>query len=218
MENWENKILADKLNGIEGLPAGYQPNLEAKWDILQSGLPKEKAGVNRYLLAALLLLLLGSGALLWTLTGTGPETGSLATRPSSPGLIKQTADPVLSIDPAPVTVSRIEKKSMKAKALKPAKPKDSVNNALPVLLTTVPNQIDSIVTPPGFTETAVPLTVASKKNKKKVFQRDFSGITAAPDTEQTKTASQEFSIRFKLPSLKRQYSGELPAFRIKQNL
>ncbi|MBK7570336.1 MAG: hypothetical protein IPI10_01465 [Bacteroidetes bacterium] len=36
MENKENKLIADKINSLDKLPQGYNPNLDAKWALLQS--------------------------------------------------------------------------------------------------------------------------------------------------------------------------------------
>ncbi|MFZ7143784.1 MAG: hypothetical protein ACO1G6_00455 [Bacteroidota bacterium] len=61
MENRENKLIADKINSLENLPEGYNPNLEAKWALLQSE-EKESKGIiyffskNRLKIAAIFLI------------------------------------------------------------------------------------------------------------------------------------------------------------------
>ena len=45
MESWENKIIKDKLDGLQQLPAGYLPDLSSKWEIIEAGLPLKKQAV-----------------------------------------------------------------------------------------------------------------------------------------------------------------------------
>ena len=61
MDNREHKIIADKLNGLQELPAGYSPNLASKWEIISQSLSKKDRGnaVKKWRLGLLLLLLLG---------------------------------------------------------------------------------------------------------------------------------------------------------------
>lgn len=44
MEMQENKIIREKLEGLQGLPAGYQPSLESKWALIEAGLDEKKKG------------------------------------------------------------------------------------------------------------------------------------------------------------------------------
>lgn len=75
MEQPENKIIADKINSLNGLPEGYQPNLDAKWALLQN--EGKKKGVIFFMngtalsrVAAVILLLILSSFLFWNFSKT----------------------------------------------------------------------------------------------------------------------------------------------------
>lgn len=58
MDNWENNLIAKKLNSLLDLPEGYAPNLASKWEIIEAGRPKEKriAPLFKWHIAAALII------------------------------------------------------------------------------------------------------------------------------------------------------------------
>lgn len=34
----EDKIIGQKINSLDSLPHGYEPNLESKWNVIEAGL------------------------------------------------------------------------------------------------------------------------------------------------------------------------------------
>lgn len=66
MENRENKIIQNKINSMDQLPEGYEPNLHAKWALLEDSLNEKKSAVvwvnYKWLgIAAVLLILFSTG-------------------------------------------------------------------------------------------------------------------------------------------------------------
>jgi len=67
MEIQEDNIIKQKVNSLDGLPEGYEPNLESKWNIIETGLDENKRkkkiiGWYRIAIAAMLLII-GGGSL-----------------------------------------------------------------------------------------------------------------------------------------------------------
>lgn len=66
MESVEDKVIKQKINSVTELPAGYNPNLQSKWELLQAGLePRKKRSLLFYVsgaaVAAMLLMIGGAG-------------------------------------------------------------------------------------------------------------------------------------------------------------
>ena len=68
MEMLEDKIIKQKLDSLEKLPEGYEPNLESKWNLIETGLDegnKKKVAIIWYRIAiAAMLLMIGGGSLM----------------------------------------------------------------------------------------------------------------------------------------------------------
>ncbi len=85
MEQQDDKIIRDKLNTLDTLDAGYEPNLESKWSVLEAGLKKEEKGrrivlLHRIAIAAAILIL-GTGAwLLLKVNSVNNEENKFAVR------------------------------------------------------------------------------------------------------------------------------------------
>jgi hypothetical protein len=114
MEAWENKIIADKMHSLQDLPEDYQPNLDAKWSILEAGLPasKRKTGfLFRYAAAAILLL--GSFGLLWKFYPAKKVPGQEVVTRSVPVAIKSEKPAVA------ITIQPVRKSPAGIKKIKP---------------------------------------------------------------------------------------------------
>jgi hypothetical protein len=208
MENWENKILADKLNSLQKLPAGYAPNLSSKWEIVEAGLPNGNKRrviplLIRWSVAAAILL---GAFFIWVNDSQIPTGAALAS--IQPGR----AIPIV-IPSQQRTIVQVESKHVlvKEKALHFAKAEDNVKKiALPQQTT-----ITKFTTQPSFeapditierdTNTAVPETGLAatvlvekvKPTKKKIYQRDFNDGILVMDTGFSLQSRQHFSIQLK---------------------
>lgn len=69
MEMSDDNIIKQKINSLDFLPAGYEPNIESKWNLIEAGLDEgKKKGIiiNWYRIAiAAMLLIIGGGSLLF---------------------------------------------------------------------------------------------------------------------------------------------------------
>lgn len=70
----EDKIIKQKIDSLEKLPEGYEPNLESKWNLIETGLNegnKKKVAIIWYRIAiAAMLLMIGGGTLMLLKTET----------------------------------------------------------------------------------------------------------------------------------------------------
>ncbi|MCU0422995.1 MAG: hypothetical protein MUC81_09315 [Bacteroidia bacterium] len=91
MEKKSIKKIQEKLNNLHDLPKGYEPDLQAKWDILQTALHHKKSGVKKRGLVfwwqiAAACLLFGGAGLLWFkyYQSHQPKTIAKVTKASAP--------------------------------------------------------------------------------------------------------------------------------------
>lgn len=236
MESWDDKILADKLNNLQDLPAGYTPDLSSKWEIVEAGLPTGKKRrlaplLIRWSVAAAVLLAIG---LLWTNTGK-KEAASLALQgkalqPASPiqqqQLVETSQNPVntnrppTSHPPHQTTATTTNKKVKPAEALAyqllpgmatiPVREEDTNRGSG----TAISLATDSVF--PKAIQQAMVATVSEEKQrlpKKKIYQRDFNDGVLVMDTGFNQPATQHFSIQLN-PFRRKAADDEPPARRL----
>ncbi len=65
MEHLDDKNIRNKIDLLDSLPAGYEPSLQSKWELLENALPEKKNNNRKFILAiaASIILLLGFGGL-----------------------------------------------------------------------------------------------------------------------------------------------------------
>lgn len=92
MHNAEEKIIADKINGLDSLPEGYAPNLDSKFELMNAGRYERKKRKNmgwyfsRAAAAAVFLLLAGG----YWLKQSGPSVAPPVAAPGNDAIVKQT--------------------------------------------------------------------------------------------------------------------------------
>jgi hypothetical protein len=102
MEILEDKIVRNKLGGMDTLPEGYAPNLESKWSMLEAGLNgnsrKTVFAWKPYAVAAMLLILGGAALILMR-----PKTKTVTDIPSQqiPATLHQEPETEQQITKAP---------------------------------------------------------------------------------------------------------------------
>jgi hypothetical protein len=212
MQHLENNKIAESLHSLEAFPEGYQPNLEAKWQILEAGLPSEAKifSWKRLMVAAILLLLAGACIFVYTNSNqTKPEIAS--------AIIKQ-PETVFPVNTEPVEIvieapkATAKKRNMKPEVVKPAKN----NIKQEQVLVTIDQTHENINVEAGVETMELPVvvpSVAKKPNKKRSFTRDFDGIPVKDSFE--KTASKSF--QFKFFSNRQSSEGSAPQLRISQS-
>ena len=229
MESWENKILADKLNSLQDLPAGYTPNLSAKWEIVEAGLPagnKRRLApiIIRWSVAAAVLLAIG---LLCMNTGK-KEVAGLAVKEQAmkPTVVFQQKQSVEAEKfPADAHSAHLSQPSHPTTNDKKVKPVEEIAYQLPPETATIPVWED---TNWGSEELvlrndSLPITIQQadiatvstekKAGRKKIYQRDFNDGVLVMDTGFAPSSRQHFSIQLN-PFSRKPDDGELPAHRL----
>ena len=214
MEKWENKIIADKLNGLEDLPDGYSPNLSSKWEIIKQSLPAKSPGrlVKRWSMGLLLLVLLAM--VVWQFY---PAKENDVVRKNMTET-KNTNETVV-IEHIPGIVSSAEKKEG-IQNVSPAKPAKTLrvkrHRVEPIFMNSATPVTDSIRIPKDTVKSFPPIAAIKPSPVKKVYQKDFAGI-GNTDTTQTKTAHKKVEIKFTLRNHKSAPDNSSPSLRLMQN-
>ena len=190
MENWENKLIADKLNSLEELPEGYSPNMASKWEIIQSGLQQKRKRVHVAWWIAFVLALLTGLAIWIDAFEKQPADQALTpkenTEPSSVKLI-----PPLPAKPSPQSTVQTTAKDNQHQKLTKSNQLSGRPRAKPVFFQSNIYPLDSVRHIRTDTlRISVPLAeLKLPKPKRRAFQKDFEGFASSVDTVQPKTAS-----------------------------
>ncbi len=205
MESWENKIISDKINSLQGLPDGYLPNLSSKWEIIEAGLPQRKREVIPLLIRWSVAAAILTGIFLTAIQlnkNNKRQQGAFMQMPSLhiPIVIQEGQNKVV-INPA------IAKNNKGQKALKPA-PVSTVavtakQDKPPVIndeLKTNPviPAIDSVAITTDELAITIPQPEIQKRVKRRTFQKDFNDGLLVIDTGYSKPASSQFSFKLQL--------------------
>lgn len=243
MESWDDKILADKLNSLQDFPAGYSPNLSAKWEIVEASLPTGKKRrliplIIRWSVAAAVLVAIG---LVWVNTDK-KNTDSLAIKEQTqkPTVVFQPKQPTenepFSTNPHPSYPSQPSHPNTNSKP-KQAYQALPPTSTIPVRMDTnrgsnkdqnssgnkdneetainpLSPTVDSISTKVLQQNTlATAIAEAPRPPKKKIYQRDFNDGVLAMDTGYAPASRQHFSIQLK-PFARKTDGDETPTRRL----
>lgn len=176
-ENMDNRTIAAKLDELDTLPAGYAPNLESKWSVLEASLEGKKSGRKTFLvwarIAAILLICL---SVTWLFlprpeTKTTVRVKTNEVQPALPLNDQPTPPIVKKSDPVKKTTSRKVKKSLPAE----------VPVSLPVATLDHAPAADPMNVSPALPESAVIAeTPSAKKKKRRYMQVDFGDPVTDP--------------------------------------
>ena len=219
MESWENKIIADKLNSLQDLPADYTPNIASKWEIIQSGLSAKRGNSSKKNWIIVVFLIAFAGMLVWKFyPSEQPKTiSNLNAVP-----VKQ---PDWNKDFPPASTITVKEKPPKQQTnILPKKTVEKVFQEDTSMI--IQPQIISVELPIDSTghlhkdtiNSIIPgVAVIQSKRPRKTYTRDFEGVVAATDTVQSKTAK-SLSLKIKLynnssPS----FSDQKPALQLTRN-
>lgn len=229
MENWENNILANKLNSLQEFPDGYTPDLSSKWEIVEAGLPLQKKHrivplIIRWSVAAAVLLAI---AFVWMNNAktAKPDIAQsqksqyqpqlpLAINDSSENKTMLTVKQSLPKKELPEVARKnitLSKKIAQQDTGKPALPTPAQENI--ALISTPIKQHDTATFHPGNELAVIAPAENSRPAKRKVYQRDFSDNVLVIDTGFSTNSNQHFGIRL-FPFKNRNNSGEQPAVRL----
>lgn len=220
MENLENKIIAEKINALDYLPEGYQPNLDAKWELLQNDRKNKKVFFlyerkNRLLIAACIIFLLLCGIVLMNLNSNEKLKSSTAT--ISP--ITGNKSPIENTTPkitsnVPLANSSAATKKLQHKKISPAK---SLQNP------TTPNTeqvalviLEADTTKKIMNENTEPIVV-TKTKKQRYVQMDFDGEVQPANSAPTFAQGFQFRISLKNSGLQDESRDENSNFKLKRN-
>ena len=198
MEAWENKIIADKLNGLHDLPEDYAPNVTSKWEIIQSGLQGKhrRVHVGWWIGFGLLLLV---GLAIGFLSVKECENAAVIPPEKNKFLPISTMETIAAYPrPQPEKTTPIIKTQKRKIISTPAQVSDDLR-LKPVILqssnrladSTIRIRTDSAKISSPFAE------LKMQKQKPKLFQKDFEGFATGSDTAQQKTASKGLQFRWR---------------------
>ena len=222
MESWENKTIADKLNGLQELPDGYSPNIASKWEIVQAGLSgKKKASFKRLWLLCLLALLIAF-VTIWSLDSLGKPDKQKSIR-----VAEQTNQPVnkkqlTRIKPETVpTENHVKIEVINTQRTKPSNSHQHSGDTAaiaPDKIAPVLVSFDSVIHIQTDTvRSFLPIATLKPKPRLKTYQKDFEGLLTNIDTGQVKTAKKGLQIKFS-PQYNRDFPPERqPSLRLTQN-
>jgi hypothetical protein len=221
MEARENKIISEKLNSLDNLPEGYEPNLSAKWDILYNSLPKRNIKVTRMVsgiaIAASLLLAI---SLLWMnqlkVHGKKDAPSSIHIHPP----IQKTIENFVLNNPSSLQTGHLFELEKSKRILKiPLTKRHPANAIVQSELKSEPQVIprvnmDTLI----FTSQIANSPSLDKKKKRTVFQKDFDGPLTVRDTVIQKTAVESFKIRVNVFKNQPEIPNHPSVFRVRENL
>jgi hypothetical protein len=182
----ENKEIADKLDSLEGLPEGYEPNINSKWALVEEVLDEQKKTkrpgfIWMSIAAGLLLLISVSGVWIYLSSGDkvvisqktpAKENNTVAVQNTSTAPVKN--DRIVSIK------HRTHKSSLTEIAWKKnnVSPKEEVSLALTeISLPTVDTAVNAVVHP--ITPLPVIAQAKPKARKSRYVQIDFNDTPIA---------------------------------------
>ena len=207
MESWENKIIRDKIESLQQLPAGYLPDLSSKWEIIEAGLPVKKKSslsimVKWSVAAAAIIGICFTGITINQNKDTQNGIMSSISTPSLPVPKSIQKEHVAVIaKPAIIKKNRLSKilkqaplSKMGVVAKQDNQPliQDELRSNL-VELTT-----DSAVAGTEELAVIVPQPETPKPTKRRTFQKDFNDGLLVIDTGYSKPANPQFSLKLQL--------------------
>lgn len=200
MEHLEDKIIRNKIDSLDSLPAGYQPSLAGKWELLESALPERKNN-KRYIfaIAASLLLLLGFSIIFYKFSAT-ESTEILAQKPA-----------IVNVKPAEKKGKFLPGKKQHNKEIADQEPtekqhyktteKSHIYQAPNIV--TAQDSTTQIIGEEPVTENknlAAQTNLPAKKSKKRFVEIDFNNATQMQPKQEQKFA--ENKVKFKISILK----------------
>jgi hypothetical protein len=200
MEKKENKRIADKINSLDSLPKGYEPNLDAKWDLLQAAVEKKEKPFllltkNRWLQVAACLILCLVGSILW-INKPGPKNAD-----------GMHAIKIIKPEVSEVTIPSVKENSLKKSTEDiiptvawPKKKRTIRRAALPVTSQTLAGIIpDSSLKSNDQINDVMPqvLAVEVKNKRQRYMQMDFDENVVKPPEKNTVAQTFHFRLGFR---------------------
>ena len=197
-ENTAYSLIAEKLDALAGLPAGYAPNLESKWQLLETTLVEQRKSKRKILFilraAACLVLIAGLSLLFITFKNTAAIAPNLS---SSTSTAKHKAP--ANKEPEPVFEStrihydykkqaRVEEKTLAIIPTEQPLVKQEQESVLAVVQAT--SSADTIQQAPSVAK-------LGKKSKTRYIQMDFGENTDIAQSNK-KVPVYTNSLQFKL--------------------
>jgi hypothetical protein len=208
MESWEHNIIRGKMDNLQGLPAGYLPNLESKWDIIEAGLPQQKKRTIPLLIRWSVAAAIVTGIFLIGVkinedkeTRTGVMTSLNKPLLVVPEIIEKEQMDIVMM-PAIIKKDELQKTAKPintSKILLTAKQDDKQSissNEIENDQLFIPT-IDSATINTNETATTTSEPEAPKRVKRRTFQKDFNDGVLVMDTGFSKPASQ-FGFKLQL--------------------
>ena len=174
--NLDDQWIANQVSGLSDLPHGYSPNLQSKWELIETSLTEQHRSkrlvVLAWRIAASILLLAGVFVLLKP-TAAAPELQSAGSTANK--LVKPETTPLPTAQTLPV---------VNAPTIKKQREPLVTQHVTPVIVAEEP------VVPPEalevVTNETVPLketvSIAKKKSKRRFEQLDFGDPVVVPAT------------------------------------
>lgn len=220
MENLENKIIAEKINSLDYLPEGYQPNLDAKWELLQNDKKNRKVFFlyerkNRLLIAACVIFLLLCGIVLMNLNNNEKlNSSTVATTPvtGNKSPIENTSPKITSN--VPLANSTATPKKLQHKKISPVK---SFQNPTTPNIEQVALVIHEADTSKEIVKNNTEPIAITKTKKQRYVQMDFEGEVQPANSNPTFAQGFQFRISLKNSGLGNESSDENSAFKLKRN-
>jgi len=217
MENRENKIISDKINSLDYLPEGYNPNLEAKWALLQSKEQKVKPMFffqkNTWMkIAACLLILLISG-IAWMNRTLQPKS-EVATSTFQPHIELKEKVGSKTEKIANNTFNLPNNKKSSGKKVKIVVPIKEQLPAEEEQIAIIPQIIDSTKSLSAENNTSI--TIAKTK-KSRYVQVDFEDAVAQPTNKNTFAQGFQFRLGLKSSTITEQNSINNSSIKLKRN-
>lgn len=180
------QIIKEKIEGLNDLPVGYTPNLQSKWEVLESGLKPKKRRLffiwNRYTsIAAAFLFIGGAGLLL---------IKNINNKPQSADVVKPKIEvPEANLQVVTIPAKETEKRVRNFRSKKPTR-----------LQQVMIPQLDTAIQDPIFIEHIEPvvatLETTAIKKPKRFEEIDFNTpVIGTSVPTQTYVESQKFRFR-----------------------
>ncbi len=197
MENKANTHIAQQLEELDTLPAGYQPNLDSKWALLESALEKPVVITGRFVfikrlsIAASLLLLAGIG---WWMNLKYNQPVAVIIKNDLPAKKMQQTPTIKEQQTDKIKIADVAKPGKKSLALKQEKIIVAKNDA-PAIIPVAPLQKKDS----GSVNVLVPVAEIaqekSKKKKQRYVQMDFDGGNPDNNSQNEQNSTAFFKIR-----------------------
>jgi len=194
----DDNIIKQKVNSLDSLPPGYEPNLESKWNLLEAGLDegKKKRVIlywHRVAIAAMLLII-GGGSLLFMNT----HSPDLAQQKIGNKQIMKTEIPI-----QPLAKKEAEKifVSASGKLTHPVFYSNKMKTVVQSLtIAEQKNEHDSVIKPNELIKdiSEIKLVSSSKIKRSRFVELDFNDQPLAPTINWNEPVLASQSIKFKL--------------------